>query len=203
MTDIQTPPDSKPCVVCREPIRRSARKCIHCDSYQDWLRARLPVSTSVLSLLVALVTVSTAAVPVIEDAIKPRNSNLSFSFQGADDYSLAVIASNQGVRPGTVGQSAGLSMSGRLHVPLNRYISQQEETRIGSGVAVIIEPGTSLLINFSGYRPEGKEDDAYSGPCLLRIKRTDFVGKFIEHKIDVDCNQVAPFVRKELELWRR
>ena len=27
---------TKPCKVCGEAIKTTAKKCIHCDSYQDW-----------------------------------------------------------------------------------------------------------------------------------------------------------------------
>jgi hypothetical protein len=50
--------ETKPCKVCGEEIRESARKCNHCDSYQDW-RLNIGFSNTVLSLLVALCSVLT------------------------------------------------------------------------------------------------------------------------------------------------
>jgi hypothetical protein len=90
--------DSKPCVVCQEPIKLHASKCIHCGSYQDWRsNISFSLSTSVLSLLVALITVLTAAVPVLKEALTPKNSHLTFSFQGAstDPIRLVVLATNR------------------------------------------------------------------------------------------------------------
>jgi hypothetical protein len=82
--------DAKPCKVCGEAIKRSARKCIHCDSYQDW-HANIGMSTTVLSLLVALVAVLTPAVPVMKTTFSSKNSSLSFSLQGVDETLLVFL----------------------------------------------------------------------------------------------------------------
>lgn len=71
----ELPPGTKRCKVCAEPINISAKKCIHCQSDQEWT-SRLGFSATVLSLLVALITVLTAAIPVIRDAITPRDLGL-------------------------------------------------------------------------------------------------------------------------------
>jgi hypothetical protein len=87
--------------VCAEPIKKAARKCIHCDSYQDW-HANIGMSSTVLSLLVALVSVLTAAIPVVKDAFTPKNALLTATFQGANSDRLSVLFTNQGTRPGSV-----------------------------------------------------------------------------------------------------
>jgi len=48
------------CIDCNELIRLNARKCHHCGSFQDWRRFSMQ-STTTLSLLIALITVSTFA----------------------------------------------------------------------------------------------------------------------------------------------
>ena len=68
----------KACRLCGESIKAAARKCIKCDSWQDW-RAGLGVGTTALSLLVALVTVITAAAPVLKRAATPENSRMRFT----------------------------------------------------------------------------------------------------------------------------
>ena len=50
-------------------------------SYQGGLR-RVGLSSTVLSLLVALVSVLTAAVPVLKDALTPKNSDITATYQG-------------------------------------------------------------------------------------------------------------------------
>ncbi|QDU44306.1 hypothetical protein Mal52_27850 [Symmachiella dynata] len=62
-----------PCTVCGELIHSSAKKCTHCDTWLDW-RRHLTLSSVVLSLLVALVSVSTVAVPIIVNAFQPNDA---------------------------------------------------------------------------------------------------------------------------------
>jgi hypothetical protein len=65
--------DTTPCRVCRKSIPVGALKCTECDSFQDW-RRHLNLSSTVLSLLVALISVSTVAFPIFQKALhKPRS----------------------------------------------------------------------------------------------------------------------------------
>jgi hypothetical protein len=169
--------------VCQEPIKPHVSKCVHCGSYQDW-RSNLPFSltTSVLSLLVALITVLTAAIPVLHEALTPKNSDLTFSFHGAstDPLRLIVLATNQGVRPGTVHPASPLlTMSGKLSMPLSLAESDPSYFNPPSEAPpTIIDPGKSRLFTFAIWDATGETDDSiYSGHCLLRISTTDFVGK--------------------------
>lgn len=66
------------CVVCKEKIKQSAIKCTHCDSYQNW-RRHLGLSSSLLSIIVALFSVLTVFVTVITIAIKEDDSKIHFS----------------------------------------------------------------------------------------------------------------------------
>jgi hypothetical protein len=65
------------CLVCREDIQEGAKKCIHCDSYQDW-RRYFSVGTVVLSLLIALFSVLTTLIPVVLDAFHTPRAKLEF-----------------------------------------------------------------------------------------------------------------------------
>jgi hypothetical protein len=191
--------DSKPCVVCQEPIKLRASKCIHCGSYQDWRsNISFSLSTSVLSLLVALITVLTAAVPVLKEGLTPKNSDLTFSFQGAptDPMRLVVLATNRGVRPGTVHPASSiLTMSGKLSMEL----ALADEPVPSLSPPTIIEPGKSRLFSFDIW-PAGMtgetDESIYSGRCLLRIPTTDFVGNPDDHEIDVGCKRVFAKVQR-------
>jgi hypothetical protein len=79
----------------------AARKCIHCDSYQDW-RGEITFSSTILSLLVALVAILTAFIPAMVTVLTPNNSSIGSTFQWEEDDQLAVYAYNSGVRPGNV-----------------------------------------------------------------------------------------------------
>lgn len=54
---------TKPCRACRSPIHAEANKCVACGSAQDWTRF-VALSSSVLALAVALVSVLTFALPI-------------------------------------------------------------------------------------------------------------------------------------------
>src|SRR5258708_1180168 len=96
------PDGMKHCRICAEPINKAAQKCIHCQSEQSRLRQRLGLSSSVLALLVALGPVLGATLPIMVDIFTPKNSALVFSYQGANEKYVGVLASNRGVRPGSV-----------------------------------------------------------------------------------------------------
>lgn len=140
--------DMKACKVCAEPIKKAARICTHCNSYQDW-RIGLSMSNTVLALLVALIAVVTAAVPVFKEAFTPKNSSLAIAFQVANTKALTVLVTNTGIRPGTVSQPMSvhiyektLAPLGQIEVPLHIV----DQTDLSS---FLIEPGKSVLLSTS------------------------------------------------------
>ncbi|OCK59855.1 hypothetical protein [Bradyrhizobium sp. LMTR 3] len=181
------PEGMKRCKVCAEPINEKAVKCIHCQAEQSWARQRLGFSSTILSLLVALITVLTAAVPVVRDSITSKNSNLIFSFQAANDRVISVLASNTGVRPGSIGSS---------------YLHMNQKRNYGlrvSGVdsARVVEPGKSELIALTrDSRPifaDEDTDDPRNPKCFLFLHSTDFIGVAEYHKVVVPCTSFIAF----------
>src|SRR5258708_30177036 len=60
------------CVTCREKIERGAKICIRCNQFQDWRRF-FGLSSTILSLLVALVSVLSIAIPAaFYDTASPK-----------------------------------------------------------------------------------------------------------------------------------
>jgi hypothetical protein len=92
---------TRPCRTCFEPIHVSARKCKVCESYQDW-RRYLQVSSLVLALLVALVSVVGWAAPVVITAFREQNSHVEAYFQALANNRAFIMATNTGMRPGSV-----------------------------------------------------------------------------------------------------
>lgn len=89
------------CTTCLEPIKPGAKKCLRCDSYQDW-RRHLSISSSVLALLVALVSVLTFAIPVFKSATTPKDSSIQVSLQRIVDDDIYLLATNSGIRSGSI-----------------------------------------------------------------------------------------------------
>lgn len=86
------------CIQCRLAVPLGAKLCHHCKSHQDW-RRHLPVSTSVLALLIALLSVGSNTLPPLIGLARSPRSSLILSnpiIRGNDIY---LVASNLGDRP--------------------------------------------------------------------------------------------------------
>lgn len=127
------------CSTCREQIQRGAKKCKTCDSYQDWRRF-LNMSSSVLALLVALVSVLSFATPIAVNMLRKDGSNLTITLQAVQARNIYFLASNSGNRPGGIGD-AQLRLhygSTTLRIPLYR-----------TGEPPFIMPGASRQIFYT------------------------------------------------------
>lgn len=109
-------PSPKPvgnaCRVCKQPIALGAKKCIHCESFQDW-RRYLNLSSTVLALIVALVSVLSISFPIIKESFQIDNSNITILYQSASDEFLTFIGSNSGKFPGGIG-NVSLTIQGEI-----------------------------------------------------------------------------------------
>jgi hypothetical protein len=115
------PVTTKPCPVCGELIKISARKCIHCSSDLDW-RRYLGLSSTTLAVLTALIAVIGTVAPTVRTALEPKDSRLHLSFVGAGsirsvmpdgrmtDGDTIILATNDGTKAGAI-VAAGLLVS--------------------------------------------------------------------------------------------
>jgi hypothetical protein len=171
-------PKTKLCKVCAQEINASAKKCIHCDSYQDW-QSKLGLSTNILSLLVAFITVATAAIAAVV-ALLPHDSEFVASIQSADpgNLKLAFLVSNTGTRPGSLREA--------LLYRENR--GQPLKFNGSESMPLVIDPGKTILIDA---RPDyfsltyGNEAPDLSGPCVLSLSISNFSGKL--NRVSVPC----------------
>jgi predicted nucleic acid-binding Zn ribbon protein len=179
------PDGMKHCLVCAEPINRRALKCIHCQGDQSWLRQRMGYSSTVLSLLVALVSVMTASLPVIKETFTPKNSSLAFSPQGANQDYIALLASNQGVRPAVI-RSAKLLINGERVVNLG----------VAGGVghpAYIVAAGSNKLYDLYGTNFIAPKQPLWT-KCLVVVSSTDFIGSSGDTLVPIACNELTEFI---------
>lgn len=93
----KTPQFKKQCVSCGYFIPFRAVQCKECKSYQGW-RKHFGLSTTVLALLVALISVLT---PLLRAAIEfaTRHSETSIAFQGETIDEIRISAMNTGRSP--------------------------------------------------------------------------------------------------------
>lgn len=101
----------EPCRECKEKIISGAKKCIHCDSYQDW-RGILPISSSVLALVVALLSILTVGTPIIVNSLSKDGTKIAVTTTGIrlgcignpskPAFVIEAFVTNRGKRPGVL-----------------------------------------------------------------------------------------------------
>ena len=148
------------------------------------------MSSTVLSLLVALVSVLTVAVPVLKNAFTPANSSIKVIFQGADSKTLSLFVTNQGTRPGAVRNPVGtlyvgLNMVALTVKPLNSFVPP-----------TVIEPDKSVLLNLFGTRLGGPENvrEYKFNKCWIEFDTLDFRGVEYIDRVPVPCDKVEEFM---------
>jgi hypothetical protein len=92
------------CRICKSEMNQGAVFCLHCKSYQNW-RRYLNLSSSVLALLVALVSVLSATLPQIIQSLEQQNSILQCSLVESDNAAFIVLVVNQGNRRAVISKT--------------------------------------------------------------------------------------------------
>lgn len=92
---IAAPAKQKLCRACKLPMPADANKCTECSSLQDW-RRYLDSSGIVLSLLVALTSVLTFAIPVWKDALVAKRADPTSALIDVDETGLATLVVTNG-----------------------------------------------------------------------------------------------------------
>ena len=129
------------CRLCRNPIPVEAKFCTECDTYQDW-RRYFGVSSTILSLLIALFSVLTVAIPVVRNALTPERSDIHCSLVSWGGPEATVLITNRGIRPAVV---RGLRLA-----PIENKANQPPVSFAGELNDPILEPGKSRIITFHG-----------------------------------------------------
>jgi len=89
------------CLFCRKEIHCKATKCPECGSFQNW-RRNVNLSITLLSLVIALVSVSGIVVPIIQQSLTDPRSNISLEFAFVDDSYAYLYLANSGARPALI-----------------------------------------------------------------------------------------------------
>jgi hypothetical protein len=88
-------PAHKPCRACKLAMPLDANKCTNCDSLQNW-RRYLDSSGIVLSLLVALTSVLTFAIPIWKETLTDKVAKPTSTLIEVDDIGLATLVVTNG-----------------------------------------------------------------------------------------------------------
>jgi ribosomal protein L40E len=126
--------DTVPCRQCRTLISANAKLCRYCSSYQDW-RGHLHVSSAVLALLVALVSVLSVTLPAIVGALRPSHSRIVLSSPVIRGEAVYVVASNLGSKPGVI-------QRGLIH---SDYLGMDSELELINPGEAFVAPGAKQV----------------------------------------------------------
>lgn len=145
------------CRVCKEPIKRGALKCRNCDSYQDWRRF-FGVSSSVLSVLVALFSVLTVLVTTASHVFTKDDSDVrasvfnirtdSLTFRGKvyPTFVVEIFVTNVGTRPGAI-KTVLIKLPGETKLRDMVLIPKSSANLAVSPTTAILESGRSDIMS--------------------------------------------------------
>lgn len=89
------------CRTCQHELPPRAKRCLKCDSFQDWRRF-FSMGSVVLSLLIALFSVLGTILPVVVSIFTPARSDVLFSLHSVTTNRVVVVSTNQGSRPAII-----------------------------------------------------------------------------------------------------
>jgi hypothetical protein len=161
----------KLCVVCAEPIKAAALKCIRCGGYQDWRRYSDYVQPWVPYLVAIISAVVLAFFTYMSQIMHTPDSMLELSSPNVFNDDARFIVANAGDRPGVVEQ-AYISMT--LRDPSGKSYYFQSVHAIPPEQVDIIKPGEqrSYAIRLTD-RPLSTEFDADFSGLLKLLRQTD------------------------------
>ncbi|RVC64391.1 hypothetical protein [Mesorhizobium sp.] len=123
------------CQQCRLSIPEGAQVCTHCQSYQDW-RSWFAVSSTVLALLTALISVLSFAVPSFITLLHKPHSDLAAPMITLEGTTIRLMVVNNGDAPGVFVRAFTES----------EYLAGATKVRLRDDQKAVVAPGTNLLM---------------------------------------------------------
>ncbi|MFH6985632.1 hypothetical protein [Marinoscillum luteum] len=202
--------ENNTCKVCKESIPLTARKCSKCGSWQHPLLRIINLSSTVMALFVALISVMSifytfyrdsnhnsdlsALINKIQDEelysrFPPPNLDQNYNPEGKPYFSLFV--SNYGDRPGLI-NSVRVDIKGTKKIVLLYSFIQNDGRVWYENYPITVNPSTSQQIEF--YYGEvyffGNIEEYYSR--LDFVEQNEFVEPFFDYQefLKSDCKIV-------------
>lgn len=195
------------CSICKEKLIPGAIKCTHCGSFQNW-RRHISFSSSFLSILLALISVTTVFITVTSESLTKNDSDIQASiinwqrtfFNDLGRFSQVLIVetfiTNNGKRPAAI-KAISLKGSG-----------DKEFQYLGSGThevsddysheeitAQIVEPGKTLILkNHIKTLLDAETFTKKYSNSEIRIEVVNFSGK--KQNIEIDIKDTTPIFFK-------
>ncbi|MER9723114.1 MULTISPECIES: hypothetical protein [unclassified Mesorhizobium] len=156
---------------------------------------------SIVALLNSVVAVFVVVVPIAVNLFTPKNSHLIYSIQSSADQSIGLLASNSGIRAGTI---SGASLSGKLG---SEEVDGLDLRIVGvAGSAVIVSPGETKLLTLTVLKPvPGVRmiEILQCGPAVMLfidVSSTDFQGQRRTDHLPINCAEQLSFVSSFAEI---
>ena len=180
------------CPVCRELINPHARICLHCKSDLTWKRF-LPVGSTSLAILTALIAVSAAIAPNIKKLFELQDSALHATFlvEEAKRRELVFLVANNGNRSGFV-KSAEISYS---------YGKSQDETlrlafRRKQDGSFLVNPNSAVQVNLEYYDEQTYHDSILKAKSIF----SHSYRALFESMLDIDIKRKPAILSKRCDL---
>lgn len=194
------------CCECKEPIEMGAKKCIHCNSYQNW-RRYMPLSSDVLALLIALLSILTVGAPIVADAFSNVETEISISATGVrlgcigsgsistPALVIEAFVTNHGKMPGILKSAYIRNKNTKAEHDL--IYREKKQNSVGAvPTSSFVAPGDwqiaslyitaeDLIKTFSGIKGDISPDN-------IPFMDIDVVAKIIDYK-GIESNQDASF----------
>jgi hypothetical protein len=169
---------------------RRARVCTHCNLHQG-LRGKLGLSSTVLALLVALVSVLTQAAPVIADLFARKTSQVTISHPYLDGTTMRFVATNRGREPGLIETVQLRSELIHSHIIVRFRDPQQALVQPGSQQVVVdlmplLDWETAIRLTMS-FAESGPVENVAS--AFVSVRESD--GSTGAHTFQIDSPQFA------------
>ena len=175
------------CVICKSKIKRGAKKCTRCNSFQHPVRRFF--SGIDIYALIALVPVVTLAFVFVKDHVVVHKSDLRVAILDCEHDRIRVVASNLGDRAAILHERATLLfvVDGQAD-PRPRLLMKDPQ----SAVSPLIKPGESLLIDFFPVTKNGKKArldvcPADSKQCEYKVTFSVIAFDHKPYKIVMSC----------------
>lgn len=153
---------SRHCIDCKQVVLAGQKKCAVCGSFQDW-RRYLSVSSTLLSLLVALISVTGVVAPILKDTLTREESAVVTRVSSGKNGQIRLVAQNAGSAAGFLGDV--------------RIITDGAKHIASSGGFVAVQPNNFELKNINLDR-EYTRFMASAGKCLLEVE-------ILNHKLQI------------------
>lgn len=185
---------TKTCVVCGSLMPINASKCKTCSSSQGWTRY-LPLGTTTLALLTALVSVVASTTPTFIRWVKGDNSDIRTNF-ARDDHSGGIIltVSNYGDRPGSI---KDITLNIPFKQPNGRPTSYRGtvDTTDPKFDEYFVAPGDNrsirvkfLDVNFDATNFSSAD---FSGPCSIVVATSEYSNQKDPTTLSQPCERLS------------